>query len=131
MGRVSVKGTIYAPSDAMEVDDTDYAYALASRGTVLRHLRISGWGNRSGYNGPAVTNAVDKTPAPRVATFSACTQSTARYDAFAPCDPAIDAMITRAKVRFEIDPNINQPPMNGDVTKQARVPRIEWWSTEV
>ena len=77
VGRVSTKGTIYAPSAVMEIDDTDYAYPLGTRGAILRHLRVSGWGERDGYQGAAISNEVDKTPSPRVATFTACTQSAA------------------------------------------------------
>ncbi len=104
-GRASVKGTIYAPSSAMEIDDTDYAYALATRGAVLRHLRVSGWGERSGYAGPAVTNDVDKTPTPRVATFTACTRPRRGCRTTKPCDAASDTIITRALVRFDTDPD--------------------------
>lgn len=125
-GRVSVKGTIYAPSSALEVDDTDVAYPLATRGAVLRHLRVSGWGFRSGYSGNAIDNFVDKTPAPREATFTACIQTQTRIDAKSPCDPLAsptpDRILARARVRFGIDSSASVVAQS-----KARVPTIVWW----
>ena len=42
-GRMSIKGTVYAPSAAIDVDDTDVWYPIVSRGIVARHLRIRGF----------------------------------------------------------------------------------------
>ena len=125
VGRVSVKGTVYAPSSAVKIDDTDNAYAIASRGAVLRHLRMSGFGFRTSYSGPAIDTYVDQTPTPRDAIFTACIQSTARQTAKTPCDPAQDSVLTRARVRFELDQAAAVP-----VASKARLPDVVWWSTD-
>lgn len=98
-GRFSVKGTIYAPTSAVELDDPDVAYPLATRGAILRHLRISGWTTRSGYTAPAVSNQIDRTPNPRQTVFTACRQTPARSGQ--PCDASSgDTVIARAGVNF-------------------------------
>jgi hypothetical protein len=71
-GRLSVKGTIYAPSAAIDIDDTDVWYPLASRGLIARHLRIRGFQYHSGYNEPAFSNWLDTTAAGREVVFHAC-----------------------------------------------------------
>ena len=122
-GRVSVHGAIYAPSSAYEIDDTDTAYPLATRGAVLRHLRVSGYGFRNGYSGTAFGGDLDRTPQPREATFTACLQSASRQASGAKCEEGEgDRIITRAQVRFEIDETVP------DEAARAVVPRIEWWS---
>jgi hypothetical protein len=119
VGRFSIKGTIYAPSSAVEVDDGDNAYPLATRGVVVRHLRLSGWKYRPGYQGTPISNNIDRTPAPREATFVACDQSAARVSANAPCDAGSgDVQVAAARVRFNV---------NGT---SANVPEIVWWSTD-
>jgi len=117
-GRVSVKGTIYAPSAAFEVDDQDVAYPLATRGLILRNLTASGWRVRPGYTGISVTNDIDRTPAARVTKFTACTQTPARRGT--PCDVGQgDKILTEAGVSFVV-------PTGGT---EANVPSINWWST--
>lgn len=126
VGRASVKGTIYAPSAAVEVDDTDNAYPLATRGAVLRHLRMSGFGFRTGYDGMAIDTLVDQTPTPRDAAFTACTQSASRRASKVPCDSAQgDRLITQARVRFSLDGNTAVP-----VPNKARIPERVWWKTQ-
>lgn len=71
-GRMSVKGTIYAPSASVDVDDTDVWYPIASRGIIVRHLRIRGFQYHSGYNEPAFSNWLDTTPSGREVVFYAC-----------------------------------------------------------
>ena len=124
-GRLSVKGTIYAPSSAIETDDTDIAYPLATRGVILRHLRISGWGARSGYTAPSITNQVDNTPRPRQAIFTACIQTTARRTAGLPCNKNADGsaetsdrVVTTASVKFLVNTTTNLPD----------TPTFVWWS---
>ncbi|MBX3313996.1 MAG: hypothetical protein KF906_06730 [Actinobacteria bacterium] len=119
-GRLSVKGTIYAPTAAIEVDDTDDAYPLATRGAILRHLRVSGWGFRPNYSGEAISNEINKDPDPREATFLACIQSDARR-ALPAADRSCDAgegdkILTRSRVRFE--------------GTGADKPKIVWWSDD-
>jgi type II secretory pathway pseudopilin PulG len=119
-GRFGVQGSVYAPSSAVEIDDTDYAYTLATRGAILRHLRVSGWGARPGFSGPAFGGNVDKTPVAREATFTACTQSALRLAANLACNAGQgDKIITRSGVRFE-----------PDASGLARVPNHVWWSTD-
>jgi hypothetical protein len=124
-GRFSVQGTIYAPSAALDIDDGDTAYTLAQRGAVLRHLRVSGYARRPGTNVPAIGHSADRTPAPRESTFVACTRAPAKVNATDPCgDLTGDVVLTRARVRFELDPTVTP------VSNQAVVPRIEWWSAD-
>lgn len=127
-GRVSVRGTIYAPSAAMEVDDDDYAYPLSSRGVVLRHLMVSGWAARDGYQLAAIGNVGDNTPAPREMTFVACRQDLTRQALVppVPCDASVDNILTRARVRFAIDPDSAVPKPN-----KARIPQFVWWSGRI
>lgn len=126
LGRVSVKGTVYAPSAAVEVDDPDNAYPIATRGVVVRHLRMSGFGFRTNYDGMAIDTATDRTPTPRDALFTACTQSNARQTAKAPCDNAQgDRIITTARYRFDLDQSSSVPAQN-----KARVPNLVWWETK-
>lgn len=116
-GRLSVKGTIYAPAAALEVDDQDVAYPFATRGAILRNLTVSGWRARPGYTQPAVTNQIDRTPATRVTKFTACTQVSSRRGL--PCDNAQgDSIITEAGVSFVV-------PAGGTA---ANVPQVNWWS---
>ena len=124
-GRFSINGTIYAPSAALDVDDGDTAYTLAQRGAVLRHLRVSGYARRAGTNVPAIGHSADRTPAPRETTFVACTRSPANASAADPCgDLTGDLVLTRARVRFELNPSVTP------TSEQAVVPRVEWWSAD-
>lgn len=120
-GRVSVRGTIYAPSGAVEVDDTDVAYPLATRGAILRHLRITGFAPRNLYDGVAIDNTVDRTPQAREATFVACIQ--VATSATQPCGSG-DKVLSRARVRFEIDSTETDP------VKRAKIPSVQWYSED-
>lgn len=120
-GRVSVKGTIYAPSAALDVDDSDIAYPYATRGAVLRHLRIKGAAKRAGYTGPMVDNPSAPAPAPREAVFTACVQSTSRRGAVprpACSASAGDVILSRSGVRFAV-------PSGGTASNVAVT---QWWS---
>lgn len=123
VGRVSVQGTIYAPSSAIEIDDTDVAYPLATRGIVARHLRVSGFAPRDNYDGFAVDTYVDRTPAPREALFTACVAI--ESDADEPCGDG-DRILTRARVRYELATSEQEP----DPEKRAKLPVIQWWSND-
>lgn len=126
VGRISVKGTIYAPSSAVEIDDNDIAYPLATRGVILRHLRISGAKARAGYTDPMFGGDIDDSPAARVTVLTACTQTPAvqaiALSARQPCgDNPGDEILTKAGVTFrgaEIPSQYNP----------ANAPIIEWWS---
>ncbi|MFV0315922.1 MAG: hypothetical protein ACK5O2_03035 [Microthrixaceae bacterium] len=121
-GRVSVKGTIYAPSAAVEVDDNDIGYPLATRGVILRHLRISGARPRSGFTEPLFGNFIDKTPNPRLATLTACIQDPLPASP-RPCDPDVDRVLARSGVRF--DPDVTEAnPTSADV------PEVLWYSDD-
>ena len=124
-GRLSVRGTVYAPSAAIEVDDTDYAYPLASRGLIARYLMVSGWANRVNYDLAAVGNQSDPTPSAREMTFVTCSQSAARQaSGNQGCDTAAgDRIWTQARVRFELDPAATVAAAN-----KSRVPKVMWWS---
>ena len=104
-------------------------YPLATRGLIARHLRMSGYGFRSGYSGTAIGGSMDKTPAPREATFTACIQSASRRSAGKLCgedETATDRdkILTRARVRFGVRPAANGNPATADV------PQVLWWSDE-
>lgn len=125
VGRWSVHGTIYAPSAAADIDDGDAAYMLADRGAVLRHLRIAGYGPRPGTDNVAIGHNVDRTPLPRDGLFVACKRSSSNVNATDPCgDLSGDVILTRARVRFDIDPSSSIPD-----TQRARVANVQWWST--
>lgn len=122
-GRFSVKGTLYAPSSAVEIDDQDIAYPFATRGAVLRHLLLTGWAIRTEYADPVISNEVDRTPQPRRTVFSACVQSEARRAANEPCDAEEDRIISQAGVTFAVaNAGGSTPAANADV------PLIQWWS---
>ena len=112
-GRFNVQGTVYAPSSAVEVDDTDVAYPLVTRGAVLRTLRVSGYAFRSGYDGTAIDDTIQTDPKPREATFTACIQVTSADGD--PCDVGSgrDRILTRARVLFD------------DVAKTTS---LKWWA---
>ena len=94
-GRLSVKGTIYAPSGVVDIDDTDVWYPIASRGIVARHLRIRGFQYRSGFNEPIFNDYVDKTSATRQVVFLACEKDSGA------CTPTDSSLVGRAAVEFE------------------------------
>ena len=74
-GRISIKGTVYAPSHAVEIDDGDVYYPLFSRGIIVRHLRLTGFGVHAGFTQPVIDNYVNKTPAAREVVFLACAKA--------------------------------------------------------
>jgi hypothetical protein len=94
-GRMSVKGTIYAPSAVVDLDDTDVWYPIASRGIVARHLRVRGFKYHEGFNEPILNDYVDKTPATRQVVFLACEKDSGA------CTPTDSSLIGRAAVEFE------------------------------
>lgn len=120
IGRISVQGTIYAPTAAIDVDDQDVAYPLATRGVVARHLRIKGFRQRDGYNGPAISTVIDDTRRNREVTFVACERGEGRTAAdFAePCSPTLDRILTKARVNFSY------------LSKTESQPEVIWWSDE-
>ncbi|WP_426574841.1 hypothetical protein [Aquihabitans sp. McL0605] len=127
-GRFSIQGTVYAPSGALEIDDSDAAYPSVTRGIVVRHLRVTGYAKRAGYTGSSVDVVIKKDTAPREATFTSCIQSAARVTANAPCSTTDgDRVLTRSRVRFEIDPATANNPA---VQPKANIPQTLWWSTK-
>jgi hypothetical protein len=108
-GRLSVKGTIYAPSGAVDLSDTDVYYPIAGRGIVARHLRIRGYQNASGYGTPAFTNYLDKSQTPRAVVFFACEKSSGACTA--------DESIGRAAVTFDSDANHTPSIQNWTTSK--------------
>ena len=125
-GRFSVKGTIWAPGSAIEVDDSDVAYPLATRGAVMRHLRVSGWGARDGYTLPAFDNQLALTPAPREGSFVACLQSDTRRSAGHACGEGPggddDKILSRARAFFTPFPDGSGNPNSWDWDAD-----IQWW----
>jgi hypothetical protein len=94
-GRMSVKGTIYAPSAAIDIADNDVYYPIAGRGVVARHLRIRGYQTATGYGTPAFSNYLDKSQTARAVVFFACEKSSGACTA--------DESIGRAAVTFDAD----------------------------
>jgi len=125
-GRVSVKGTIYAPSSAVEIDDNDLGYPLATRGAILRHLRLSGSRERSNYLDPSIGGDLDRTPKDRQAVLTACIQNESRRSANEACDASAgDRVLARSGLLFTVDPR-------GSATyRKAVVPKVQWYSDEV
>ncbi|MCO5322456.1 MAG: hypothetical protein M9922_13765 [Microthrixaceae bacterium] len=117
-GRVSIQGTVYAPSAALEVYDGDNLYPFASRGVVARHLRVRKFQYRAGYNEPVIVDEADKTPNPRQTEFVACERS---GSSTAPCgDVAGDKLLGSANARFELD--------GATSTAEPRIPKILDWT---
>lgn len=94
-GRLSIKGTVYAPSAAIDIDDTDVNYPIASRGIIARHLRIRGFQYASGYSEPAFSNWIDTTASARQVLFYVCGKSSGV------CTQADPTRKGRAAVSFE------------------------------
>lgn len=118
--RTSVRGTIFAPSDALEVSDGDNFYPFASRGIVARHLRVRALEGRNGYSEPLVTNQIDRTPNSRSVVMVACRKAAGRTVADE-CDSAQgDLIVAEAGVRFD-------PPPVG--SSAAWTPTVLWWNT--
>jgi hypothetical protein len=143
-GRISIKGTVYAPSSAVEFDVNEQGlpvgYPLFDRGLVARHLRISDF--RTGQDIPIVdTTPRPEDPNPREATFVACIRHPDRRNivpaarrpagatdaqwlqqiAEESCNEAMgDFILTRARVRFEKDVNLS-----------PRTPQVLWWRPEI
>lgn len=118
--RTSVLGTVYAPSDALEISDGDNFYSFASRGLVARHLRVRAVEGRNGYSEPLVTNQIDQTPNSRSVIMTACRKATGR-SVSEECDKGQgDVIIAEAAVRFD-------PPPSGSTA--AWTPTVLWWNT--
>ena len=121
-GRFSIKGTVYAPSAAIDVDDEDVLYPFFSRGLVARTLMLRGFKYRIDTPVGDIPT-LDKSQNPREATFTACIRAVGRENATTACDSLLgDKVLSRARVRFEIQTNWSDP------TTRARVPKIQWWN---
>ncbi|MFN8017446.1 MAG: hypothetical protein U0P45_04910 [Acidimicrobiales bacterium] len=120
VGRLSIQGTVYAPSAALEIDDIDSAYSLASRGLVVRHLRVKGFKPRAGYTTPVIDTQLDTTPQSKEDTFVACFRGPGRASVTTKCDKTQgDRILTRARVQFEYN----------SATPTKWTPHVEWWVT--
>jgi hypothetical protein len=111
-GRMSIKGTVYIPSGAMDIDDTDVYYPLAGRGIIARHLRIRGFQNHSGYGTPAFSNFVDQTESERDVVFLVCEKASGA------CTASDSTLRGRAAVSFAA-----MPTPTSDST-----PTVKYWS---
>lgn len=126
-GRVSVQGTIYAPSDAIEIADGDVMYPFASRGLVARHLRVRGMQFRPPYNDTSITNDIDKSAHDRLVNLVACSRSSANVTT--PCGSlAGDKVLAKAGVRFAVDTSPSAPSSPPDA--KVRIPQVLWWDSE-
>ena len=121
-GRFSAKGTIYAPSAALDIDDEDVLYPFFSRGLVARTLMLRGFRYRI-ETPVADVPTLDKSQNPREATFTACVRGAGRSAETGECNSGLgDVVLARARVRFEAQSDWPDPPT------RARVPKIQWWS---
>jgi hypothetical protein len=120
-GRISVKGAVYAPSHVVDIDDEDLTYPIASRGLVVRHLRMRGfkYGDPS-WQKAVFNNSVDSRPSAREVAFIVCEGESGPCPSTIP-NPAFDsgqpesatnrktlanpAVIGRAGVSFEAQTN--------------------------
>lgn len=123
LGRVSVKGAIYTPAAAIEYDDSDIAYPLASRGIIARHLLITGAKKRANFNDPMIGGDLNQIPPFRSAIFTACIKG---VEDGTKCGEAGDRILTQAAVRFE---PINTGTADAPVVVWKTIPR--WWSDRV
>lgn len=96
-GVLSVKGTIYAPSGVVDIDDTAVQYPIGSRGIIARHLRIRGYQIVSGYGDPAFSNYLNTSQTARAVVFFACQKTSGT------CSQS--EAIGRAAVSFAADTN--------------------------
>ncbi|MGZ7027172.1 MAG: hypothetical protein ACXVJ4_16710 [Acidimicrobiia bacterium] len=94
-GRLSIKGTVYAPSAAIDIDDSDVWYPLFSRGLIARHFRLKGFKYHSGYSEPIASTYVNRTPTGREVLFYVCKKDTG------PCTPGDPTLAGRAFVTFD------------------------------
>ena len=90
-GRMSIKGTVYAPSAVIDVDDGDVYYPIFGRGLIARHFRLKGFGYHPGYSAPIADNFLDTTAAARSVVFLACKKDTG---ACLPDDPTLSGRAT-------------------------------------
>jgi hypothetical protein len=97
-GRFSAKGTVYAPSDAVEIGEWDNYYPVFTRGLVARHFRLRNFAYRSGYSGPIAGGPLDKSRAERRVIFTACIKASGS----GACDASAgDRILGTAAVIFE------------------------------
>jgi hypothetical protein len=133
-GRFSIKGTIYAPTGAVDIDDEDVLYPFFNRGLVARTLMLRGFR----YRIPvpiADVPVLDRSQAAREGTFTACVRGASNTASTGICDTTKgDRILARARVRFEIQTNWVDPACGGDTMcsarTRARVPKVQWWSSD-
>ncbi len=102
-GRLTVKGSIYAPSAAIDIDDEDVWYPIADRGMVARHLRLRGFEYHSGYYEPAFNNWLNTEPAARSVVFLACEKDSGA------CTTTDGSLVGRAAISYtavDSDPKV-------------------------
>ncbi|MCU1356441.1 MAG: hypothetical protein JWM89_1859 [Acidimicrobiales bacterium] len=136
VGRTSIKGTIYAPSDAVDFSDNFAKYPLFQRGLIARHLKIESYGyigSRVSSGSCAVNVAceptahvadIDPTPFvfPRTVTFTACTQAaTGNQDVCSEADG--DKILGTVSVVYHVT------PANGPTLAAANKPEVLAWAT--
>ena len=98
-GRMSIKGTVYAPSATIDVDDSDVYYPIFGRGLIARHFRLKGFEYHPGYSEPIVDNFLDTTAADRSVVFLACKKDSGA------CMPDDATLSGRATATFDATTN--------------------------
>ena len=128
-GRISVKGAIYAPSGALDIDDEDLTYAIASRGIVARHLRMRGFKYADPtWQNAAFSNYVDSRPTARQVAFVVCAKDSGPCPSTIP-NPAFDSGLPESPTNRK---TIANPDVIGragvDFEAQTNKPAIAVWS---
>ena len=88
---MSIKGTVYAPSAVIDVDDGDVYYPIFGRGLIARHFRLKGFGYHPATATPIADNFLDSTAADRSVVFLVCKKASG---ACPPDDPTLSGRAT-------------------------------------
>lgn len=137
IGRTSIKGTIYAPSAAVDFSDNYAKYPLFQRGLIARHLKIGSYA----YIGPRVNTGscatgvkceptahiADISPRPyvfpREVTFTSCVQGTGANndaDCLDTSGTGADKLMGTTKVIYRVNNNVTPAAAN--------IPEIISWA---
>lgn len=137
VGRTSIKGTVYAPSDAVAFSDSFTKYPWFERGLIARHLRIGSYRFLRDPSKPCASGTIcepaahiaDISPTPfvfpRVVTFTACTQaSTGNQDV---CNANEgDTVLGTVKVIYHVTPGTGTG--SSSTPPAANRPEILGWA---
>ena len=98
-GRMSFKGTVYAPTAAIDVHDTDVSYPIFGRGLIARHFRLKAFSYAPGYSDPIIDTALSSEVADREVLFFVCKKASGI------CLPEDPTLVGRAAATFDAATN--------------------------